>query len=307
MFFLPIGDTPNPQNYTPWVNWALIAANVAVYVLISLPQTYLPVAPDDPLLRQYLDVFAAALPPGLSLDQLAASLSSYELFVFEHGYKPAAPSLIDLFTALFLHGGFGHLAGNMLFLWIYGDNVEHRLGHVPYLLAYLATGALATLSYSLFAMDSMAPLVGASGAISGVLGFYFYFFPRNQVKIFFAFFVFVFRVFLVPSRIVLGLYVVWDNLLPFLAGSGGSVAYGAHLGGFFAGLGLAWLVERRSHGGHNNEAEALLEIGLERLQQGQVSSAYHYLTAALERDPDPETEARIRQALAQIFLYRPQR
>jgi membrane associated rhomboid family serine protease len=148
---------------------------------------------------------------------------------------------------MFLHGGFAHLAGNMLFLWIYGDNVEHRLGPFWYLLAYLGTGAAATLFHTVFAPDSPLPLVGASGAISGALGFYFMWFPRNQVRLLLLFFPFLMEVVTVPARLLLGLYLIVDNLLPFLLthGAGGGVAHGAHIGGFVAGVAIAWLMDRR--------------------------------------------------------------
>lgn len=140
-----------------------------------------------------------------------------------------------------------HLFGNMLFLWIYGDNVEHRLGSLKFILGYLGTGVAATVFYALFAAGSPIPLVGASGAISGVLGFYFLWFPRNVVRLF----VFLFPIFMnvvqVSARLVLTFYLLIDNLLPFLfsrSGAGG-VAHGAHIGGFIAGLAVAWVLDRR--------------------------------------------------------------
>jgi hypothetical protein len=135
----------------------------------------------------------------------------------------------------------------MLFLWIFGDNVEHRLGRGRFLAAYLGTGVAATLFHTLFASQSLLPLLGASGAISGVLGFYFLWFPRNRIRLLVWFWFFV-RVFHVPARWVLGFYVIVDNVLPFLASVGttaGGVAYGAHLGGFLGGLGVGWAIDRR--------------------------------------------------------------
>lgn len=237
---LPIGDIPNPENYTPWGNWLLIVVNVAVYLFISYPLTLQGVNLHDPALPEYLRFIAPSLPRNLSLTYLLQQLSSYDIFVYTHGYKAGAPQLSDLFSSLFLHGGLLHLAGNMLFLWIYGDNVEHRLGHLPYLLLYLLCGVAATLFFALFTSVSMTPLIGASGAISGVLGLYFIFFPRNQVKVFLAFFPIFFNVVLLPSRLVLGFYLLIDNLLPFLIAARGGVAYGAHIGGFLAGLICAW-------------------------------------------------------------------
>ena len=175
-------------------------------------------------------------------ERLLLQLSAYDLVVFSYGFRPAAPDVIALLTSLFLHGGFMHLAGNMLFLWIYGDNVEHRLGPARYLVAYLGTGILATLSHAVLDFGSVIPMVGASGAISGVLGFYFIWFPRNRVRLWIMLFPFFMHVVYAPARLVLGMYLVIDNLLPFLAtrgAGGGGVAYGAHIGGFIAGLAYA--------------------------------------------------------------------
>jgi membrane associated rhomboid family serine protease len=244
--FLPIGDTPNPRHYFPLMNWALIAINVLVYLLISLPMASRGVDFGDPLLLDYLRSLAPPQAGMGLLREIVAHTSAYDLFVFSWGYKPGAPQVVDLFASMFLHGGFMHLAGNMLFLWIFGDNVEHRLGRLTYLAVYLLTGVVATLTFSLFAMDSTVPLVGASGAISGVLGLYFILFPRNKVKVFMFIFPIFMDVMLLPVRLVLGFYVLVDNLLPFVFGAGSNVAYGAHLGGFVAGLGISLLGERIS-------------------------------------------------------------
>ena len=237
--FLPIGDTPNPKRFTPYVNYGLLAINIAVYLFISLPLSMSTPDANATNLAEYLQYLLKSAPPGLSGEYLAPGITAYDLYLYAHGFKPAAPELTDLIYSLFLHGDFLHLAGNMLFLWIYGDNVEHRLGRWPYLLAYLAWGAIASICYSFFAGNSETPLVGASGAISGVLGFYFVLFPRNKVKVLVLFFPFIMRVFLVPARIVLGVYLILENVFPALLSSGSSVAYGAHIGGFIFGLGFA--------------------------------------------------------------------
>src|SRR5512140_506435 len=135
--FLPLSDSPNPGG-RPYVTYALIAANVLVYLGISLPMSFQPPDPSDPALRAYLLFLRDLLPPNVSLYDVLHQISAYSVFVFEHGYKPGAPSVVDLFTSLFLHSGLMHLVGNMLFLWIYGDNVEYKLGRVPFLLSYLA-------------------------------------------------------------------------------------------------------------------------------------------------------------------------
>jgi membrane associated rhomboid family serine protease len=242
---LPIGDAPNPRGAVPILTYALIAANVAVYLFVSMPLEYMPPTP-GPALEQYLQVMTHALHGRVPVEELLRHLSQYDLFVFTYGFRPAAPSVSALFFSMFLHAGLLHLAGNMLFLWIYGDNVEHRLGAVPYLVAYLGSGVAATLFHAMSASGSPVPMIGASGAISGVLGFYFVFFPRNRVRLLWLFPPFLMQVFEVPARLVLGLYLVIDNLLPYLfATSDVGVAHGAHIGGFVAGLGAAWLWSRR--------------------------------------------------------------
>ncbi len=240
--FLPIGDTPNPPG-TPFVTWALIAANVAVFVLVTLPLSGRGVNAGDPLLYEYIRILGERnLPPELILQ----NISAYDLFVIRYGFRPAEASILTLFSAMFLHANFMHLFGNMLFLWIYGDNVEHRLGPAGFLFAYLITGVASTGFFSLFNLASQVPMIGASGAISGVLGFYFVWFKRNHVKVFVFLFPFLMNTFLIPARIVLGFYLVVDNLFPFLFSSpgAGGVAYGAHIGGFVAGMAIAAGLDR---------------------------------------------------------------
>jgi len=245
--FLPLSDSPNPGG-RPYVTYALIAANVLVYGLVSFPLSSQAPNPSDPALPAYVEYLRSLLPDDFSVYRALRQLSAYDLFVFAHGYKPGAPQVGDLFASLFLHSGLMHLLGNMLFLWIYGDNVEYRLGRAAYLFWYLTTGAAATLIFSLFAGASMTPLVGASGAISGVLGFYFVWFPRNRVRVFVMLFPFFMDVVSVPARIVLGVFLVLDNFLPFLLSAGeagGGVAYGAHLGGFVVGMAVAFAITTR--------------------------------------------------------------
>ncbi len=236
---LPIGDTPNPR-FTPWVNYSLIAANVLVFlVLLPLRSRHADLA--DPALDEYLRTLLQDGRVGRAqLAALAQQVTAYDLVVFSHGVRPAALEVADLFTAMFLHGGWSHLLGNMLFLWIYGDNVEHRLGRAGYLIFYLGTGVAAGLGDVALRWGLGVPSVGASGAISGVLGAYFLWFPRNRVRLFVFFFPFIMRTVEVGARWVLGAYVLLDNILPLVIGGGGGVSYGAHLGGFAAGFAVAW-------------------------------------------------------------------
>lgn len=235
--FIPIGDSPNPPS-RPYVTIALIVLNVAVFVLVTMPLSRIRPDLNDPLLAEYV----RALGAHMDVRSLLQHISAYDLIVFKYGFRPASPSLAALLTSMFLHGGFAHLAGNMLFLWIFGDNVEHRLGRLGFLATYLAGGICATLFFALFVPGSSVPLVGASGAISAVLGCYFIWFPRNQVRVFIFLFPILMTTVFIPANIVLGFFLVVDNLLPFLltSGQGTGVAHGAHIGGFLAGLAVAY-------------------------------------------------------------------
>ncbi len=244
---LPIADSPNPPS-PPRVTWWLIALNVAVYLAVTLPLGLRPPAFDNPLLAEYLRAIGVQGP--VPYASIVEQLTAYDLLVFKYGFRPAAFSLPTLFSSIFLHAGLFHLAGNMLFLYIFGDNVEHRLGPWKYLLAYLFFGAAATLFFALFVPGSLVPLIGASGAISGVMGCYFLWFPRNRVRVFVFLFPFLITTLMIPARWVLGFYLVVNNLLPFLAlyTNGSGVAYGAHIGGFVAGLGLVFISDRVKFG-----------------------------------------------------------
>jgi membrane associated rhomboid family serine protease len=319
--FFPIGDAPNPRDFRAWVTWAIIVANVLVYVLLTLPMSTQAASPQDPRIAEYVEMLRHSGLQRETLREALGQLSVYDLFVFDHGFRPVAPSLADLFSSLFLHAGFLHLAGNMFFLWIYGDNVEHRVGRIAYVLLYVLTGVVATLGFALLDLNSQLPLVGASGAISGVLGLYFVLFPRNRVKVFVALFPFLMDIFLVPARLVLGIFVVVDNFVPFLFGSHSGVAYGAHLGGFLAGAAFGILgnsfdwgakdpetgvrvpVRGRAVGAGSDRARWRLEAARRHLRQGQHAAAYQDLRAVLELDPDPETEATARKAL-EAFEFR---
>jgi rhomboid family protein len=148
----------------------------------------------------------------------------------------AVPAWMTIFTSMFLHGGWLHLIGNMLFLWIFGNNVEDELGHGRYLLLYLATGVAAALIQAFSSPASHVPMIGASGAIAGVLGAYLLLFPRANVHVFIWIIIF-FRIVTVPAWLLLGLWFLMQLLgeLGQRPGAPG-VAFGAHAGGFIAGL-----------------------------------------------------------------------
>ena len=159
-------------------------------------------------------------------------------FTLYFGLVPAAFSWVAVFTSMFLHGGLFHVAGNMLYLWIFGDNVEDRMGHGRFLVFYLLCGTAAALAQTITAPDSVVPMVGASGAIAGVMGAYFVLYPKSRIVTLVTL-LFFFQVIEVPAIFFLGIWFV----MQFLSGVGsigtaatGGVAVWAHVGGFLAGL-----------------------------------------------------------------------
>lgn len=210
----PIRDH-NPSGRVPYVTYGLILANIGVFF------SYWFTIPTE------------------------AQLS---MFFIEWGVVPQrviwGEGLHGLFTSMFLHAGLLHLAGNMLFLWIFGDNLEDVLGHVRYLGFYILSG-LAAAGLQVFAdPGSFVPMVGASGAIAGVMGGYVLLYPRARVDVLVIFMIF-FRVFPIPAWVMLGLWFGMQLVAGFsLPGDGGGVAYWAHAGGFIAGLAMMFPVWR---------------------------------------------------------------
>ncbi|MEX0366973.1 MAG: rhomboid family intramembrane serine protease [Ruegeria sp.] len=211
---LPIRDH-NPSGRTPYVVYLLMAANILIFL------SYVGMMDNTRLINRFF--FDYAIIPARIADG----------FSFE-----------TLVTSMFLHGGWMHLAGNMLFLWIFGDNLEDEMGHIPFLLFYFASGIGAGLIHVLASPSSVIPTVGASGAIAGVMGGYLLLFPRARVDILLILLIY-FRIFSIPAFVMLG---VWLGM-QFLGGVSsdpdqGGVAYWAHAGGFFVGLALCiplWL------------------------------------------------------------------
>jgi membrane associated rhomboid family serine protease len=204
----------NPTRITPYITYGLIGINVLVF----LHEVRLSEAQLDQFLQLY-----AVVPRQLT------RLPDVEW--------------VTLFTSQFLHGGWWHLASNMLYLWVFGNNIEDRMGHFKYLIFYLSCGALAALCQWVIGMDSTIPSLGASGAIAGILGAYLIRFPRTQVVtlVFLLFFVTTIRV---PALVLIGLFVV-NNVVSGLASlqqaanmsvESGGVAYWAHIGGFVFGI-----------------------------------------------------------------------
>ncbi|WP_298802589.1 rhomboid family intramembrane serine protease [uncultured Lentibacter sp.] len=197
----------NPSGRTPYVTYALIAANIAVFL------SYWHLFADPRALSEFYTDYAL-IPAAITAGQ---------------GYE-------GLVSSMFLHGGVMHLGGNMLFLWIFGDNMEDEMGHLGFFGFYIMAGLLAGFVHVLFAPGSAVPTVGASGAIAGVMGGYLLLFPRAKVDILLIIIIF-FRVVTLPAYVMLA---VWFGL-QFFGGLGadpdsGGVAYWAHSGGFIAGL-----------------------------------------------------------------------
>ena len=206
----PVGDDNSQRRTFPYVTTALVVLNVLVFLL--------------------------------ELTQGEQFIADWAFIPVRFSGEPVADA-VTIFTAMFMHGGWMHLIGNMLFLWIFGDNVEDRLGHVKFLIFYLLAGLAATFAQYSFNSHSAIPNVGASGAIAGVLGAYLLMFPQARVNVLLGR-----QIVAMPAFIVLGLWIVFQ----LISGVGtiaytdesadvGGIAYMAHIGGFVAGLAMALL------------------------------------------------------------------
>jgi membrane associated rhomboid family serine protease len=207
----PIGDDDSSRRTVPLVTYALVALNVLFFFV---------------------------------------ELNGGDAFVGKWAFVPSrfmanpAADFPTLFTSMFMHAGWLHLGGNMLYLWIFGDNVEDRFGHVPFTIFYLLCGLAATFAQLMFSLGSRVPNLGASGAIAGVLGAYILLFPQGRVRVLQGS-----QVVQMPALMVIGLWIV----LQFFSGIGsiantaetGGVAYMAHIGGFLAGMVLTFLFRGR--------------------------------------------------------------
>jgi membrane associated rhomboid family serine protease len=228
----PIGDDNSDRTTTPIFTYLLIAINVLVFVFFQG-------ATGD---NQFTASFATVpeeIRTGQDVSGPVKITVGTQEGVIRLGETPS-PVYLTLLTSMFMHGGWMHLLGNMLFLWIFGDNLEHVMGRIRYLIFYLATGLIASLAhvFSTFAFgdNPYIPSLGASGAISGVMGGYLLLFPKRQVR------VIIMRMLTsVPAIVAVGLWFVLQLIQAFgviSAGpqSGGGVAFMAHIGGFVAGL-----------------------------------------------------------------------
>src|SRR5262245_21971785 len=231
----PIGDDNSDLQIVPAVNYVLIAINVLVFVVFQ------GLGENNDFTYKYSTV-PAEIRTGQDItseDRVVVDRRNGQQYKVP-GLKPTPVSVyLTLLTSMFMHGGIAHLLGNMWFLWIFGDNIEDRIGHGRYLVFYLVCGLLASLAHVLttflFRANPYIPSLGASGAISGVLGAYMLLFPTRRMTVLMA------RVVTeAPAIVVVGLWFVFQliNGLGMLGGDTGGVAYGAHIGGFLAGLAL---------------------------------------------------------------------
>jgi membrane associated rhomboid family serine protease len=248
---IPIHDV-NPLRRTPWVTYALIAVNVVALLLTPTSLTTVAGSPAPAALCQQAAFYDhyAAIPRELVRDQPLRLVPTGQVGIGPQGpgcvlappsYRKSPP--LSVLFSMFLHAGWLHLLGNMLFLLIFGNNIEDRLRPAGYLLFYLACGYIAAYGFALANPGSTEPLIGASGAISGILGAYLVLYPRAKVWALVPFLFFI--PLRIPAWLVLGLWFVlqWAYSVGIAASGSGSVAYLAHVFGFVAGA-LVGLVLR---------------------------------------------------------------
>lgn len=258
---IPIGDSPRPRT-TPWVNYGLILLNIAVFIYMLTLSDAVP-----PTLREAVAEFAALRdgpcygfePRPTDVDRFFCEWS-FQPREFLHNLRGTASVgpgrdwgvLATIVTSMFIHAGWLHIVGNLIFLWVFGDNVEDRFGHAGYLAFYITGGIVASLAQAAIDTSSVVPVVGASGAVAAVLGAYLVWFPRATISVVIPFFVLIFIPLPVPAVVMIGLWFL-QNLLAGYAtiGSAGApdagVAFFAHIGGFLFGFLLVFLFFRSLH------------------------------------------------------------
>ena len=209
---------------------------------------FIPIRDDAPTFsKPYLTVGLIVANSLIFLFSIMQGAREFQLITIQYGFIPhelisaveltpqiPASAWLTPFTSMFMHGGWMHLIGNMLFLWIYGNNVEDYLGRIKFLLFYFVSGLAAIALYTLFSPSSNIPLVGASGAIAGVMGAYIVLHPRAKITVLIIFFFIQFIQ--LPAKVVLGIWFIYQILMSVLgSASGGGVAWMAHVGGFVFG------------------------------------------------------------------------
>ncbi len=223
----PIGDDNSDRRIVPVVNYGIIAVNILVFVLLQQLGT-------NDAFSYAFSLVPKEVTSGVDLNGIQILRDSLGRTAEIHHYASPLPVYFNFISSMFMHGDIMHIFGNMMFLFIFGDNLEDLLGHIRYIVFYLVCGFAAAAAQILMGPDSIIPMLGASGAISGVLGGYLLLFPNKPVKaIIFNFLT------TVPAFVALGIWIVYPLVIGYLTPAGtGGVAYAAHIGGFFAGLAL---------------------------------------------------------------------
>ena len=248
---IPIGDSVRSRTF-PYVNLAIIAINILVFLYeltLSGVPSYIALTVPNRLLLSELDrfFFDWGTIPAFLTDNFGASpdVASRNLAVL---CPEPGRLLLTPLTSMFLHGGWVHLVGNMIFLWVFGDNVEDAMGHARYAVFYLVVGVAATAAHTAVSQNDLTPAIGASGAIAGVLGAYLVLYPRATVAAVLPIFVLFWMPFYVPAVVLIGFWFLlqlFSGIASLAAtgvvGGGGGVAWFAHVGGFVAGLVLVKL------------------------------------------------------------------
>ncbi len=223
----PIGDDNSDITITPFVNYAFIGINVLVFVFLQQLGSSESFTYAFSLVPKEITTGIDLVGPQVISDGVGHTATIVQ-------YATPLPVYFNFLSSMFMHGGFGHIFGNMLFLWIFGDNLENLLGHFRYGMFYIVCGFAAAFAQVAMDSGSIIPMLGASGAISGVLGGYVLLFPQRKVRaIIFNFMT------TVPAIAAIGIWIVYQLVLGYLSPAGqGGVAYAAHIGGFIAGVAL---------------------------------------------------------------------
>ncbi len=230
---LPLRDDDTDRHTVPVVTYALIAINVAIWLIeLSLGDRFINGYSTVPY-----EITNGRDLVGMQTIQAGGQTVSLQL------YPGPTPIYLTLLSSMFMHASWAHILGNMLYLWIFGDNIEDRIGSAKFLVFYLLCGLAASAAHIMFGPDSMIPSLGASGAIAGVLGAYLVLFPRRSVRVLMAR-----QVVNMPAFIVLGMWILLQvfSQISVVGGEGGGVAYMAHIGGFVAGVALIFLFGKRA-------------------------------------------------------------
>ena len=230
---MPLGDDNLDRLRTPYVTYVLIAINIVVWLL--------ELSGGERFINGY-----SAIPFEITHNTDLVETQSVDVggqSIAIPMYPGPKPIYLTLLTSMFMHASWMHIIGNMLYLWIFGDNIEDRLGHAKFIFFYLVCGLAASAAHVLFAASSVIPSLGASGAIAGVLGAYLILFPKKNVRVLFAR-----QIVNMPAFIVLGLWIALQifSQIGVSGGQSSGVAYLAHIGGFFAGAILIFLFGGRA-------------------------------------------------------------